>query len=155
MGAAYHIRRRSLEWNRRSILIFRSVLRIIWLLEWQPPETTVMTVPWWFITTDKILISIHRTAIIIWVIKIIRTAGTISSKQNCLRCKSLQRVGIKMLICPWEKSCGHFFVCVQKQHIIALKKDCFYDILERKSVSGCKNPFQIVDERILEQIEWE
>jgi len=28
-------------------------------------------------------------------------------------------------------------------------------ILERKSVSGCKNPFQIVDERILEQIEWE
>ena len=31
---------------------------------------------------------------IIWVIKIIRTAGTISSKQNCLRCKSLQRVRI-------------------------------------------------------------
>lgn len=47
-----------------------------------------------FITADKILISIHRTAIIIWVIKIIRIAGAISSKQNCLRCKSLQRVGI-------------------------------------------------------------
>ncbi|WP_407946011.1 hypothetical protein [Oscillibacter valericigenes] len=47
-----------------------------------------------FITTDKILISIHRTAIIIWVIKIIRTAGTISPKQNCLMCKSLQRVGV-------------------------------------------------------------
>ena len=46
------------------------------------------------ITADKILISIHRTATIIWAIKIIRTAGTISSKQNCLRCKSLQRVGI-------------------------------------------------------------
>ncbi|MDD6679219.1 MAG: hypothetical protein PUF71_07530, partial [Firmicutes bacterium] len=37
---------------------------------------------------------IHRTAKIIWVIKIIRTAGTISSKQNCLMCKSLQRMGI-------------------------------------------------------------
>ena len=47
-----------------------------------------------FITADKILISIHRTATIIWVIKIIRTAGAISSKQNCLRYKSLQRVGI-------------------------------------------------------------
>jgi len=33
---------------------------------------------------------------IIWVIKIIRTAGTISSKQNCLRCKSLQRVGVEI-----------------------------------------------------------
>jgi len=31
---------------------------------------------------------------IIWAIKIIRTAGAISSKQNCLRYKSLQRVGI-------------------------------------------------------------
>ena len=47
-----------------------------------------------FITADKILISIHRTAKTIWVIKTIRIAGTISTKQNCLRCKSLQRVGI-------------------------------------------------------------
>ena len=43
--------------------------------------------------------SIHRTAKIIWVIKIIRTAGVISSKQNCLRCKSLQRVGVTQSGC--------------------------------------------------------
>ena len=68
------------------------------IIRWQPPETTAMTVPRWFITADKILISIHCTAKTIWVIKIIRTAGAISSKQNCLRCKSLQRVGISLLI---------------------------------------------------------
>jgi len=59
-------------------------------------QSTTITVysPRCFITADKILISIHRIATIIWVIKIIRIAGTISSKQNCLRCESLQRVGI-------------------------------------------------------------
>ena len=62
-----------------------------------PKRITTITVYsiWRFITTDKILISIHRTAIIIWAIKIIRIAGAISSKQNCLRCKSLQRVGVE------------------------------------------------------------
>ena len=40
------------------------------------------------------MISIHRTAKTIWAIKIIRIAGAISSKQNCLRCKSLQRGGV-------------------------------------------------------------
>ena len=62
-------------------------------------QSTTITVysPRCFITADKILISIHRIATIIWVIKIIkiiRIAGTISSKQNCLRCESLQRVGM-------------------------------------------------------------
>ena len=47
-----------------------------------------------FITADKILISIHRTANTIWAIKIIRIAGAISYKQNCLRYKSLQRARI-------------------------------------------------------------
>ena len=55
----------------------------------------MLPLPWWFITTDKILISIHSTAIIIWVIKIIRTAGAIFYKQNYLRCKPLQRVGVR------------------------------------------------------------
>lgn len=61
-------------------------------------QSTTITVysPRCFITADKILISIHRIATIIWVIKIIRIAGTISSKQNCLRCESLQRVGINL-----------------------------------------------------------
>ena len=60
----------------------------------KPATTNPLYSPRHFITADKILISIHRTAIIIWVIKIIRTAGATSYKQNCLRCKSLQRVGI-------------------------------------------------------------
>ena len=53
-----------------------------------------MAVPRWFITADKILISIHRTAKTIWVIKIIRTAGIIFTKRICLSHKILQRVGI-------------------------------------------------------------
>ena len=61
----------------------------------KPATTNPLYSPRHFITADKILISIHRTAIIIWVIKIIRTAGATSYKQNCLRCKSLQRVGVR------------------------------------------------------------
>ena len=48
----------------------------------------------WFITADKILISTHCIAMIIWEIEIIRISGTILSKQNCLRLKFLQRVGM-------------------------------------------------------------
>lgn len=44
--------------------------------------------------------------IVIWVIKIIRTAGAISSKQNCLRCKSPQRVGIRQQIPEARLLCG-------------------------------------------------
>ena len=60
----------------------------------QPPVTTWLNFSPQFITADKILISIHRTANTIWAIKIIRIAGAISYKQNCLRYKSLQRVRI-------------------------------------------------------------
>lgn len=47
-----------------------------------------------FITADKILISIHRIAMIIWTIKIIRIAGIIFTKRSCLSYKILQRVGM-------------------------------------------------------------
>lgn len=47
-----------------------------------------------FITADKILISTHRIAMIIWEIKIIRILGTTLYKQNCLILEFLQRVGI-------------------------------------------------------------
>ena len=55
---------------------------------------TVLTFQKPFITTDKILISVHRIAIIIWIVKIIRIAGIIFTKQIRLSCKFLQRVGI-------------------------------------------------------------
>ena len=48
------------------------------------------------ITADKILISIHRTAIIILVIKIIRIAGAILSKQNCFRYRFDYLIGGEM-----------------------------------------------------------
>ena len=41
----------------------------------QPPETITLIHSQSFITADKILISIHRIAIIIWTIKTIRIAG--------------------------------------------------------------------------------
>ncbi len=43
----------------------------------QPPETITLIRSQSFITADKILISIHRIAMIIWIVKIIRTAGII------------------------------------------------------------------------------
>lgn len=56
--------------------------------------TITMHALMWFITADKILISTHCIAMIIWEIEIIRISGTVLSKQNCLRLKFLQRVGI-------------------------------------------------------------
>ena len=41
----------------------------------KPPETTYLHSLRWFITADKILISIRRIAMIIWTIKIIRKTG--------------------------------------------------------------------------------
>ena len=55
---------------------------------------TVLTFQKPFITTDKILISIRRTAMIIWIVKIIRIAGIIFTKRICLSHRYLQRVGI-------------------------------------------------------------
>ena len=49
------------------------------------PLATINTYSlWWFITADKILISIRRTAMIIWTIKIIKIAGIIFTKRICL-----------------------------------------------------------------------
>lgn len=46
------------------------------------------------------MINIHRTAKIIWRIKIIRIAGTKFTKRNCLSYKFRQRVEINSVILP-------------------------------------------------------
>ena len=59
-----------------KILIFQSILCIIFLSWQQPHGTIALHPPWHFITADKILISIHHIAMIIWIIKTIRRTGT-------------------------------------------------------------------------------
>ena len=56
-------------------------MRIMFILRQQPPETITLFRSQSFITADKILISIHRIAMIIWIVKIIRIADIIFTKQ--------------------------------------------------------------------------
>ena len=63
----------------------------------QPPKTITLIRSQSFITADKILISIHRIAMIIWIVKIIRIAGIIFTKRICLSHEILQRVGVTQM----------------------------------------------------------
>ena len=65
----------------------------------QPPETITLIRSQSFITADKILISIHRIAMTIWIVKIIRIADIIFTKQIRLSHRQLQRVGMTLSGC--------------------------------------------------------
>ena len=62
------------------ILIIYPFLRII-MSSCRPTGTITLNYSRPFITTDKILISIHRITMIIWIVKIIRIAGIILTKR--------------------------------------------------------------------------